>query len=363
MFWDTLRSDVQHAIRLAQKTPVVTSLTVLALALGIGATTAIFAVVHSVLLRPLPYHEPDRLVSVWSDATPLGRPRNTISPANYRDFAVMNRTLDRLEAYFSFVTPLEMVIDGGHSEIAMANTVTPGLFDVLGRGPLLGRTLADGASGLEVVLSHGFWRRRFGADPAVVGRTVQIANTPATSVGVMPRDFTFPYGTMLGPSGFTRVTSIALWAPMAFDGPLASANRMLTPQGQVVRGVHWLGAIGRMKRGLHVDHVQADLSSVARQLEQAYPDTNRGWGATVVPVMDQTVGALRGSLLVLLAGVASVLLVAVVNVANLVLARNIARQRELATRVALGAARARLVAQALTEGLVLAIGEAWPAYS
>jgi predicted permease len=184
---------------------------------------------------------------------------------------------------------------------------------------------------------------------------VQIGTFPATVVGVMPSDFTFPYGTMLGPSGFTRVTTIDLWAPMRFEGALAAANRMLTPQGQLVRGVHWLGAMGRMKPGVTVEQTQADLSTVARQLEQAYPETNKGWGATVVPVLDQTVGALRGPLLVLLAGVAFVLLIATVNVANLVLARSIARQKELATRVALGAGRRRLVQQALTEGLVLAL--------
>jgi putative ABC transport system permease protein len=355
MFWDTLRSDFQHAVRLARKTPLVTSLTVVALALGIGATTAIVAVVNSVLLKPLPYSDPDRLVVVWSNASQQGRPQNTISPANYRDFASMNTTLQGLEGYFSFVTPLEMVVDGGQSEVTIGVTVTPGLFDLLGRSPLLGRGLGSNPEATEVILSYGFWQRRFGGDPAVIGRPIQIGSYPSTIVGVMPQDFTFPYGTMLGPSGFTRVTSIDLWAPMHFQGALAAVNRMLTPQGQLVRGTHWLGAIGRMKPGIAVEQVQADLSTVAAQLEKAYPETNKGWGATVVPVLDQTVGTIRGPLLVLLAGVAFVLLIATVNVANLVLARSIARQKELATRVALGAGRARLIQQALTEGLLLAI--------
>jgi putative ABC transport system permease protein len=355
MFWDTLRSDIRHAIRVAGKTPLVTSLTIVALAVGIGATTAIFAVVNSVLMKPLPYADPDRLVVVWSNASQQGRPQNTISPANYRDFATMNQTLLGLEAYFSFVTPLELVVDGGRSEVTIGVTVTPGLFDLLGRTPLLGRGLQKDAAALEVLLSHGFWQRRFGGDPNVVGRTVQIGPTPATIVGVMPRDFTFPYGTMLGPSGFTRVTTIDLWAPMAFQGTLAAVNRMLTPQGQLVRGTHWLGAIGRMKPGVTIDQVQADMSTAAAQMEQAYPETNQGWGATVVPVLDQTVGTIRGPLLVLLAGVGFVLLIATVNVANLVLARSISRQKELATRVALGAGRTRLVQQALTEGILLAL--------
>jgi putative ABC transport system permease protein len=355
MFWDTLRSDLQHTLRLGAKTPLVTSLTIIALALGIGATTAIFAVVNGVLIKPLPYADSNRLVVVWSNASQQGRPQNTISPANYRDFAAMNQTLEGLEGYYSFVTPLEMVVDGGQSEVTIGVTVTPELFDLLGRAPLWGRNLTSDPSAFEVVLSHGFWQRRFGGDPSVVGRTVQIGTFPATIAGVMPSDFTFPYGTMLGPSGFTRVTTIDLWAPMRFEGALAAANRMLTPQGQLVRGVHWLGAIGRMKPDVTVERVQADLSTVARQLEQAYPETNKGWGATVVPVLDQTVGSLRGPLLVLLAGVAFVLLMATVNVANLVLARSIARQKELATRVALGAGRRRLVQQALTEGLMLAV--------
>jgi putative ABC transport system permease protein len=355
MFWDSLRSDLQHAIRLSAKSPLVTALTVVALALGIGATTAIVAVVNSVLMKPLPYAEPDRLVIVWSNASQQGRPQNTISPANYRDFASMNQTLQGLEGYFSFVTPLEMVSEGGHSEVTIGVTVTPRLFDLLGRSPALGRALSSDTDAFEVVLSHAFWQRRFGGDPSVIGRTLQINTYPATIVGVMPPDFTFPYGTMLGPSGFTRVTSIDLWAPMAFTGSRAAANRMLTPQGQLVRGVHWLGAIGRMKPGVTVEQVQADMSTVASQLEQAYPETNKGWGATVVPVLEQTVGSIRAPLLVLLVGVAFVLLIATVNVANLVLARSIARQKELATRVALGAGRGRLIQQALTEGLLLAL--------
>ncbi|HXG90158.1 MAG TPA: ABC transporter permease [Vicinamibacterales bacterium] len=354
MFWDTLRSDVRHTIRLALKTPLVTSLTVLALALGIGATAAIFTVVNSVLVKPLPYRNAEELVVVWSDASRQGRPQNTLSPANFLDFQRMNQTLSGLEGYFSFVTPFKLMSDGP-SEIVVGITVTPRLFELLGRSPLLGRPLADQPASFEVVLSHGFWQRRFGGDPHIIGRTLQIDTTPATVVGVMPEDFTFPYGSMLGPSGFTRATAIDLWAPMAFSGPLATTNRILTPQGQIVRGTHWLGAIGRMKPGVTIDHVQADLSTAARQMEQAYPETNAGWGATVVPVLEQTVGAIRRPLLLLLVGVAFVLIIAAVNVANLVLARSIARQKELAMRVALGAGRLRMIQQALTEGLFLSV--------
>ena len=354
MFWDTLRSDLQHTVRLARKAPLVTSLTILALALGIGANSAIFAVVDSVLMKPLPYTDGDRLVNVWSDATRQGRPRNTISPANFLDYQRMNQTLTGLEGYFSFVTPFKIVSEGP-SEIVIGVTVTPRLFDLLGRTPMLGRSLDDDDTTFDVVLSHGFWQRRFGGDPNIVGRTFSTGSATAMIAGVMPPDFTFPYGSMLGPSGFTRATTIDFWAPMAFSGPLATVNRMLTQQGQIVRGTHWLGAIGRMKPGVTVEQVQADMSTVARQLEQSYPQTNAGWGATVVSVLDQTVGSIRGPLLVLLAGVAFVLIIATVNVANLVLAKSIARQKELATRMALGAGRARMIQQALTEGLCLAL--------
>lgn len=354
MFWDTLRSDLQHTFRLALKSPMVTAFTVLALALGIGANSAIFAVVNSVLMKPLPYSDPDRLVNVWSDARPQNRPRNTLSPANFRDFQQMNQTLQGLEGYFSFVTPTKLVSDGP-SEIVIAVFVTPRLFDLLGRTPVLGASFDNDDATFDVVLSHGFWQRRFGGDRNILGRTLQTGTVTATIVGVMPPDFTFPYGSMLGPSGFTRATTVDFWAPIAFTGPGATANRMLTPQGQLVRGTHWWGAIGRMKPGIAVDQVQADMATVARQVEQTYPQTNAGWGAAVVPVLDQTVGTIRGPLLVLLAGVVFVLIIATVNVANLVLAKSIARQKELATRMALGAGRARMVQQALTEGLCLAL--------
>jgi putative ABC transport system permease protein len=354
MFWDTLRSDVQHALRLAQKTPMVTLLTILALALGIGANSAIFAVIDGVLLKPLPYAAADRLVNVWSDATRQGRPRNTMSPANFKDFQKSNQTLEGLEAYFSFVTPTRMMTDSG-SEFVVGMFVTPRLFDLLGRRPMLGQPFSDDESRLDVILSHGFWQRRFGGDPNVLGRPMQLGPNAATVIGVMPADFQFPYGTMLGPSGFTRDTSVDLWIPIAFSGPAAATNRILTAQGQLVRGTHWFGAIGRMKPGIALEQVQADLSAVAGQLEQSYPQTNAGWGATVVPVLEQTVGTIRGPLLVLLAGVAFVLIIATVNVANLVLARSVARQKELATRVALGAGRARMIQQALTEGVLLSV--------
>ena len=354
MFFDTLRADVRHTLRIAIKTPVFTALTILALALGIGATTAIFAVVNGVLLRPLPYHDDASLVNVWSYNTIENRPRNPMSPANFLDFQKMNTTLDGLEGYFSIVTPTQLRTESG-TEVTFVLFVTSNLFNMLGRSASLGRTFASGEETPVVLLSDGYWRRRFGADPGVVGRTVTLYGMPYQVIGVMPRDFVFPYPGMLGPSGFTRVSSIDMWLPITYAGPVAANNRMLTSSGQIVRSAHWWGAIGRVKPGVPLQQVDADMKRIAAQLEQAYPATNKGWSATVVSSIDQSVGTIRPALMILLAGIGFVLLMASVNVANLLLARSVAREKELATRVALGAGRARIARQLLTESVLLSI--------
>lgn len=354
MFFDLLRGDVRHTIRLAIKTPVFTTLTILALALGIGATTAIFAVVNGVLLRSLPYRDDARLVNVWSNNTGENRPRNPISPANFLDFQKMNTTLDGLEGYFTFITPAMLQTDSG-TEITNSLFVTPNMFNMLGRTAAHGRVFTTGDDTPVTILSDGYWRRRFGADPHIVGKSLTFNGTPFQVIGVMPADFVFPYPGMLGPSGFTRVTGVDAWLPITFSGPGAAANRMLTQTGQVVRNVHWWGAIGRAKAGVSVEQVEADLTTIAAQLEQAYPATNKGWSATAVRSIDQSVGSIRPALMLLLAGIAFVLLMASVNVANLLLARSIAREKELATRAALGAARSRLARQLLTESVMFAL--------
>jgi putative ABC transport system permease protein len=354
MVWDTLRADIRHTLRLAVKTPVFTALTILALALGIGATSAIFAVVNGVLLRGLPYRDDGRLVNVWSYNVGENRPRNPISPANFLDFQRTNTTLDGLEGYFTFVTPAQMQSDSG-AEIVYSVFVTSNLFNMLGRTAALGRTFTIGEQSGVVLLSDGYWRRRFGADPSVIGTTMSVNGQALQVVGVMPPDFVFPYGGMLGPSGFTRVTGVDAWLPIAFSGPMATNNRMLTASGQMVRNVHWFGAIGRLKAGVAPEQAEADMKTIAAQLEQSYPETNKGWSATVVPSIDQAVGTIRSALIILLAGIGFVLVMASVNVANLLLARSIAREKELATRAALGAGRARIVRQLLTESALFAL--------
>jgi putative ABC transport system permease protein len=292
-------------------------------------------------------------VNVWSNNTSESRPRNPLSPANFLDFQRLNTTLDGLEGYFSIVTPTQLQADSG-TEVAYSLFVTPNLFNLLGRSAALGRAFAVNEAAPVVVLSDGYWRRRFGADPGIVGQTLALQGTPFQVIGVMPRDFVFPYPGMLGPSGLTRITGIDMWLPITFSGPMAANNRMLTPTGQIVRTAHWWGAIGRLRPGASLQSVEADMKQIAAQLEQAYPESNKGWSATVLPSIDQSVGAIRPALMILLTGIAFVLIMASVNVANLLLARSIAREKELATRAALGAGRTRLARQLLTESLLLA---------
>jgi predicted permease len=349
---DELRDDLRFAVRLARRTPVLTATTLLALAIGIGASSTIFAVVNGVLLKPLPYSEPDRLVMVWNHSPRDGGVENTISPADYLDFAARNHTLERLDGYFSFLSTLEVSVSD-RTEIAYAQIVTPGLFDTLGRTPAHGRTFRTDMPVPEVILSYGYWRRRFAEDPSVIGRAVRIGNQPATVVGVMPPDLVFPYPGMLGPSGFTRITTVDMWASMVFSGPMAAEQRTVSPTGEVLRNVRFLGAIGRRKAGVSVEQVRVDLASVARDLEAEHPGSNAGWGTIVTPARDQAVGKIRPALLLLFGGVGLVLMMATVNVANLMLSRSLERRSEYATRVALGAGRARMLRQSIVESLLL----------
>ncbi len=349
MFWDTVRADVRFALRQAVRAPLYTTLAVAALALGIGANSAIFTVVQSILLKPLPYRDPGQLVMVWSHNTKEEKPENPISPANFADLRDESREFVALQGYFSFVTNTPLVVDGP-PEMVVTSYVAPGLMPLLGRQALLGRTLGDGDGAGALVLSHGYWQRRFGGDPNIVGKTLALDDAPATVVGVMPPDFVFPYRGMVGPTGFTRTLQVDAWTTMLMTGP-----RMVDASGQLTRNVHYLAAVGRLTPGTSVEQARAGLAAIAARLERAYPDTNAGWTTTVTPLHEQVVGEVRPALLVLLGGVGVILLMACVNVANLVLARSASRQKELAVRAALGAGRWRLAQQALTESLLLAV--------
>jgi hypothetical protein len=251
VFWDTFRSDVRHTLRMAFKAPMFSAMTVLALALGIGATSAIFAVVNGVLLRPLPYHDADRLVNVWSNNTIGNAPIYPISPANFLDFQKMNTTFESMDAYYTFMTPMTLHAESG-TELTYSVMVGANLFQVLGRTAALGRTLDAGDKPGVVVLSDGYWRRRFGADKAIIGKTLDLTNLTVQVVGVMPPDFVFPYGQMFGPSGFTRITAVDMWLPITYSGPQAASHRMLTAQGQLVRSVE-AGRVDHAGRGRSED--------------------------------------------------------------------------------------------------------------
>jgi predicted permease len=348
MPWEAVKTDVRYALRTFARAPVFTALTVLALALGLGANSAIFSVVHGVLLKPLPYADPDRLVMVWSDNTREGVRQYPLSPADLFDMKAAARSLDRMEMMYSFLLQPTLRTSEGVDHLSAA-AVSPGMFELLGRRAALGRTLLP-SDGLDVVvLSDGFWRRRFGADPDIVGRQLTLEEQPSTVVGVMPPDFDFPLRSMLGPTGMSAATAPDAWIPINFNVPQFGQN----PTSN--RVVHALGMVGHLTPGVSLEQARQELAAIATRLAQQYPDTNRGLGSNIVALHDQAVGRVRPALVLLLAGVAFVLLMACVNVANLLLARSVSRQKELAVRAALGAGRRRLLAQMLTESLLLAL--------
>jgi putative ABC transport system permease protein len=352
MFWDNLRSDIRFTVRQAGRAPAFTLLAVLALALGIGANSAVFSVVNGVLLRPLPYGEPGRLVMIWSDNRNEGRPQNVLSPANFTDLRDRNRTLAGMDYAASFMMRLTVK---GEEDAPPAWALRTGsdLFTILGREALVGRTYSAGERRVAVV-SHAYWMRRMGGDPSAIGRTLSLSGGEViTIVGVMPPDFAFPYRSMFGPWVSGGAMTADMWIPMPLEG-----ERWVTAGGTLIRNVHTLVAVGRLAPAVSLAHARADLGGISRQLEEEFPDSNRGWGVTIVPLMEQTVGTVRPALLIVLAGVGVILLMAAVNVANLLLARSVARQRELAVRTALGASRARLVWQSLTEGVIFAVAGA-----
>ncbi len=330
----TISQDLSYAWRSLRKRPGFAAVAIVTLALGIGANTAIFSVVQGVVLEPLPYPEPGRLMTVWEDHTARGGPaREWTGRANFLDWRARNRVFEHVAVYTGWGPNLTGV---GEPERLVGELVSAAYFAALGVEPAAGRafTGVDEDPGAErvVIVTDGLWRRRFGGDPGILGKTVSLDGEPYAVVGVLPAGFESPF-----------TADVEIWRPLPFR------------PGDDDRGSYFLRAVGRLRPGVSLDLARSDLTRVGRELSGEHPEYYRDVAVSVVPLHEIVVGPTRPALLALMGSVGFVLLIACANVANLLLARSAARRREMAIRASLGAGRARIMRQLLTESLLLTL--------
>ncbi len=326
-----LARDLRYGARSLVKARGFAAIAILTLALGIGANSAIFSFVDGVLLKPLPYHDAERILNLWEK--PPGGGNNVVSAMNFLDWRAQSTVFETVVA----ATGGAMTLSGhGDPTLLRVGRVSPGYFDIYGIKPALGRTFQTGEDEFGkhyvIVLSHALWQTQFGGDVQIVGQKIILDDEPYTIVGVMPAGTAFD-------RGFNRI-----WRPLAFR------------PSERTRNYHWLQVLARLKPAATIEQARAEMDGISARIANDYPDSNKGWGVSIVRLVDVVVGQqLQRSLYVLLAAVAMLMLIGCANLANLSLARGTSREREVAVRAALGAGRGRLVRQFLTENVLLAV--------